>query len=183
MNSTVKQCVIDLEMNGTSMWNDTIICLSALDTENPKEIITFHADKSEEELLIQFLKFFNAHRFQNVIGYNVFYDHQVVVTHAIKHRLPVGAFYDVQLTDLMLILKGRRFTYNQVGSLNEWSKFLLNKEKMQTEDSVPALWRQGKLDQISLYNKQDVELAYQIWKRLHECIGGYNQVVRHGVKQ
>jgi hypothetical protein len=170
MYNNGKKCIIDLEMNGTSMWDDKIICISALDTTNPTEIKTFTSEK-EEETLISFLQFFNSRNFQTLIGFNIFYDHQCIVTHAIKYRLPIGAFYNVYLTDLMLILKGRRFTYNKVGSLNEWAKFLLNKEKMPTEDTIPALYRQGKLDQILRYNQTDVEISYQIWRRLQDCLG------------
>jgi hypothetical protein len=171
MYNNEKKCIIDLEMNGTSMWDDKIICISALDTTNPTEIRTFASEK-EEETLIEFLQFFNSHRFTELVGFNVSYDHQCIVTHAIKYRLHIGAFYNIYLMDLMLVLKGRRFTYNQVGSLNQWAKFLLNKEKMPTEDTIPALYRQGKLDQILLYNQTDVQISYELWRRLQDCLGG-----------
>ena len=171
MYSNGKNCVIDLELNGTNMWEDKIICISALDTTDPSEIKTFASEK-EEETLISFLKFFNSNGFQTLIGFNVSYDHQCIVTHAMKYCLPIGAFYSVYLTDLMLILKGRRFTYNQVGSLDQWGKYLLNQGKMTIEDTIPALYRQGKLDQIRRYNQTDVRITFRIWQRLQECLGG-----------
>lgn len=166
MYSNEKMCVLDVETNSTDMWSGKIVCIGAMDVDNPNEILTF-AEQREEETIIKFLQFFNRNKFKKIIGYNTPFDHQAVVSRCLKFSLPVGSFYDAEIVDVMQILKGKKYNYNKPGTLNQWSRYILNKEKLATEDTIPALYRQGKLDQILRYNRTDVELTYQIWKRIN----------------
>jgi len=165
-----KACVIDVELNSTDMWSGRVLCISALDIDRPDDVKVFY-NQREEELIINFLKFFNKYKFQKIISYNAPYDHQVVVSRALKYRLPVSLFYNAKLVDIMQILKGKKYNYNKLGSLQDWSKYILNKEKLQKEASISELDKEGKLEQIIEYNITDTILAYELFKRLDFCLG------------
>jgi predicted PolB exonuclease-like 3'-5' exonuclease len=165
-----KTCVIDVELNSTDMWSGRVICISILDVDRPDDIKVFH-DQMEEELIMNFLKFFNKKKFQKICAYNAPYDHQVIISRCLKYRLHAGIFYDAELVDLMQILKGKKFNYNRLGKLQDWSAYILNKKKLEKEASVAELDRQGKLEQIIQYNMNDVILAYELFKRIDFCLG------------
>ena len=165
-----KTCVIDVELNCTDIWSGRVICISILDVDRPDDIKVFH-DQREEELIMNFLKFFNKNKFQKICAYNAPYDHQVIISRCFKFRLPAGIFYDAELIDLMQILKGKKFNYNRLGSLQDWSKYILNKKKLQKEASISELDQQGKLEQIIAYNINDTRLAYELFKRIDFCLG------------
>ena len=162
-----KTCIIDIETTDCNPWQGRIITIGAMDVDS-KEIKVFH-DENEEVLLMKFLQHFNANQYHQVIGYNLAYDKRYILGKCMKHRLPANAFYRATSTDLMMILKGfeRSYNFNRPGTLNEWAQFLLGKGKLHFDVPVPILYQQERIQDIIEYNKNDLELTYEIWKRLN----------------
>jgi hypothetical protein len=77
----------------------------------------------------------------------------------------------------MLILKNPvndQFNYNKVHKLNDWSRLILGEEKIIKKGSVGTLYSEGRLLELIEYNRQDVHLALELWKRITEVEGVKN---------
>jgi predicted PolB exonuclease-like 3'-5' exonuclease len=152
-------------MNGTDIWSGKIVCISAMDVDNPGDIKTFHEER-EEELIVRFLQFFNRNKFQKIVSFNAPHDHLVIISRCLKYQIPAGGFYNAELIDVMQILEGKKYNYNKLASLDQCAQYLLSKGKLKTEDNIPTLYMKGKLSEIILYNRTDVQLTYELWKRI-----------------
>lgn len=142
-----------------------------IDSEN-QEIQSFTGNY-EEILLKNFLRYFNNNQFTEIIGYNCVWDVRVILSRCMKYRLRANAIYRARCTDLMMILKGfeKGYNYNEVGTLDKWSKFLGGPGKIKTEASIAELYRMGRWSEITEYNTRDLKLAYDLWDRLNDVIG------------
>jgi len=142
-----------------------------MDTET-KEMRIF-SDENEESLLVQFLQFFEENKYTELIGYNINFDIRFVLAKCMKYRLSATAFYRAFCTDLMMILKSFRkgYDFNEVGTLDQWGRFLLGQGKLATEVSIPMLYKMGRVDEIIEYCENDLRLTFGVWERLHAVIG------------
>jgi len=167
-----KKCVIDIETNGDP-WTGRIISIGIMDV-NSREITIFY-EENEEILLMHFLQFFNKNGFNHIIGFNVSYDIRFIFSKCLKYRLTANGFFKAPTTDLMVLLKkiNTSFSYNRPGQLSEWGK-LIGKNKMLKSAPVPILFQQKKMDEILAYNKNDLELTYELWKRIRLVLDGYS---------
>lgn len=132
-----------------------------------KKINVFHYEK-EEILLIQFLQYFNKHHFQQVIGYNISYDVRFIFSRCLKYNLAAPAFFKSKKVDLMRILKSVNggYDFNKPGTLDQWCQYLFNKSKTYNNIEIPSLYELGRIDDILSYNKNDLKLTYNLWKRI-----------------
>ena len=166
-----RRCVLDIETTGFNPWTGRIICIGIMDVRL-NDVTIFH-DNHEETLLIQFLKYFNKMEFGEIIGFNIGFDIRFIIGRCLRYKLPASAFYEANSTDLMMILKGfkRTYNFNRPGTLDEWAGFLLGKRKLLKSSSVPMLYRQGRIDEILDYNRNDVQLTYELWDRINSVVG------------
>ena len=180
MNSEYKnkRCVLDIETTGFNPWTGRIICIGIMDVKS-NDVTVFYGNR-EETLLVQFLKYFNKMEFREIIGFNIGFDIRFIISRCLRYKLPASTFYAASSTDLMMILKGfkRTYNFNRPGTLDEWARFLLGKGKLFKNSSIPALYRQGRINEIIEYNKNDVEITYEIWKRINSVLG----CVSHGAR-
>lgn len=172
-NDRYRKCILDIETTSFIPWDGgRIICIGIKDIESG-EIVIFY-DENEETLLIRFFQYFNKMNFCEIIGYNISFDIRFIFSRCLRFRLPSYGFFTVSHVDLMMILKGvtKGFNYNQPGSLNDWTKFIFNKKKLFENTEIPALYQQRKLSEILEYNRHDVELTYELWKRIMLVLHG-----------
>jgi hypothetical protein len=68
----------------------------------------------------------------------------------------------------MKILKGviKEDNFNKPGTLNQWSQYLLGKNKLFNNKQIIELYIEGRIKEIIEYNKRDLELTYEIWKKI-----------------
>ena len=170
-----ESCIIlDLETNGDP-WRGRIIIVGVMDVKS-HQVTTFY-DESEEILLIQFLKFFNRNRYNHVIGYNINFDRRFLFSKFVKYRLNAGKFFKAATTDVMKIVKdlNNGFSYNRPGRLGEWAE-LIGKNKFVKTAPVPLLYKEGKITEILEYNRSDLKLTHELWKRIQFVLKEeYNQ--------
>jgi len=161
--------VLDLESTGQP-WNGRIVCIGCKNVTTG-ETKTFY-DDHEEKLIVDFLKYFNKHKFTKIIAYNAPFDYRQIVAKCLRYGIKLMDFQYVKLVDIMKILKefNHGYNYNQPGKLNEWSRFLLGQEKISKNGTIKDLLAQGRLLEILDYNRQDVELTYKLWKRIHQIM-------------
>jgi uncharacterized protein YprB with RNaseH-like and TPR domain len=168
-----KKCVLDIETTGFNPWSGKIICIGIKDVDS-NDVTIFH-DDHEETLLIRFLQYFNKNNFREVIGFNVGFDVRYIIARCLRYRIPADVFLTANYVDLMRVLNGfkRLANFGRPGTLDEWSRFLLGRGKLLNNASVPALYHQGRITEILEYNKNDVEITYEIWKRINSVFGVY----------
>lgn len=165
-----KNCVLDIETNGDT-WTGRIISIAIMNVET--KVIAVFYDESEEVLIMHFLQYFNKNGFNNIIGFNINYDIRYIFGKCMKYRLPANGFFKAKTTDLMMILKGlnRSYNFNRPGHLGEWGR-LIGKNKLSKSAPIPVLYQQKKIDEILAYNKNDIELTYELWKRMTLVLDG-----------
>jgi len=171
-----RRCVIDVETTN-DQWTGQLVCIGILNIDSENQEIQSFTGSYEEMVLKNFLRYFNNNQFDEIIGYNLCWDIRVVLSRCMKYRLRADAIYRARCTDLMMILKGfgKGYNYNEVGSLDMWSKFLGGPGKIKTEASIEDLYKMGRWSEIIEYNIRDLKLTYDLWDRLNIVIGRQNQ--------
>lgn len=173
--NTNKKCILDIETTSFIPWEKgKIICIGIKDVDSG-EVVVFQ-DENEEALLIQFFQYFNKMNFREVIGFNISFDVRFLFSRCLLYSLPARNFFAITHVDLMMILKGvnKGYNFNQPGTLNEWSIYLFGKSKLFENTQIPQLYRQGRIEEIIEYNKNDLELTYKLWQRIKLVLNGYS---------
>jgi DNA polymerase elongation subunit (family B) len=168
-----KSIVLDIETTGSVLAGKCVLigCYNLLNGE----MKTFYDDR-EDVLIKKFLDYFHTFDFQNVIGYNIYWDLRYLYAKCLKYNIKIST-KDIHVNDLMLILKNPvndQFNYNKVHKLNDWSRLILGEEKILKKGSVGTLYSEGRLLELIEYNRQDVHLALELWKRITEVEGVKN---------
>lgn len=160
--------VVDIETTSLQPHEGRIICICAKDTTRNRTY-TFQAD-NEEEMLRQFIDFHQAREIEAVIGYNVLFDIRYLFARCLLHQINGQGFFQQRYEDLMSILKsvGYRYSTNDPGSLEDWTKLLFNEDKLLRNENVPQLYEQGETERICQYCHSDVELTSKLWNRIQE---------------
>lgn len=169
-----KRCVIDIETEGLSPIDGRIICIGIKDVDNGSVIVFF--DNDEKRMLIDFFDFFSKKCFREIIGYNVLFDIRFIFARALKYDLDAQGFFNCDFNDLMSIMKSVKnvWSLNRPHTLDEWSQLVFGNGngKIELKMSVAELFRNGLIDKIIEYNKHDVELTCNLWKRVEKILWG-----------
>jgi len=146
-----RKCVIDIETEGLEPWKDRIICIGVRDTDNPKTIVFF--DEDEKAVLEGFVKYYLKKGFNEVIGFNVNFDIRFIFAKCLKYEIPAPGLFNSTFTDVMDNVRSvkRIYSYNKPGKLEQWLQFLFERREF---------------TRIIQYNKQDVDMTYELWKRI-----------------
>lgn len=161
-----KKCVIDIETTDLHPTQGRIICIGCKDVDSGRTIVFY--DDDEQQMLADFLDYFHKKNFEEIIGYNVFFDIRFIFGRCMKYELETNGFFSSKYTDLMQIMKSVKpmWSMNRPGTLDEWTEFLFGSGKMRMPDSVCELYKQGKISDIMKYNERDVEITCQLWERI-----------------
>ena len=162
----MNKCILDIETTSFEPWTGRIICIGVKDI-NDGEIQVFY-DDNEESLLLKFFRHMNKKQYREIIGYNISFDMRFIFARCLRYKLPTNGFFDKYQIDLMMILKNvkKGFNYNQPGTLYDWAHALLGKGKLFENTKVPELYNQGRIDDLIEYNKNDLDLTFELWKRI-----------------
>lgn len=168
----MKECVIDIETTTFTPWEQgRIICIGVLDVETKKANM-FH-DQSEETLLIRFLRHYKKNQYRLIIGFNISYDLRFLFSRCLKFNIPAPYLFKTKSYDLMLALKSVNpgYNLNKPGTLDEWSKAILGRRKLFSNKQIPEMYFAGRLDDIVEYCENDLDLEYQLWKKISFVLG------------
>jgi DNA polymerase elongation subunit (family B) len=171
MNSKYsKDLVVDIETTGKFPWDGKIVCIGCKNCDGFETKIFF--DRDEEKLIMEFIRFFNEHKFDRIVGYNVAHDYRFLVSKCLKYRIALRDFQFVKLIDVMKILKEayHGYNYNKPGTLDEWSTFLVGRGKLRINKSVKELLSENRIDEIRQYNQTDVELCFKLYERINQVM-------------
>mgnify|MGYP001118584100 CR=1 FL=1 len=170
--SSHRKIVLDIETTDLHPANGQLICIGVKETDTGITRVFF--DRNERLMVQRFIDFFNKGDFQEVIGYNLFFDTRFIFGKCLRYNIPMGSFYRARYNDLMQTVKSvkNRYSTNRPGSLNSWVKFIFGKSKTLKNASVPHLFHEGKISDIVAYNKMDVTLTHMLWKRVNLVLEG-----------
>lgn len=169
----MKKCIIDIETTTFLPWEKgRIICIGHKDLQTKKNHIIH--DKEEKILVKKYIDFFEKEEYTNIIGYNVNYDIRFILSRLLKYKIPAPFFLKAKSIDIMAFLKGPnlRLNYNKPGTLNQWSKFVLDRTKHFHNKQIPDLFLIGRTEDILCYNKNDLELTFELYQRLQHISAG-----------
>jgi len=161
-----KSVIIDIETTGSNPWDSRITVIGALDINRPGDPQFFYG-KDEKVIVEKFMKWFDENGFNEIIGYNVSFDHRFIFSRMLRYMIPSGAFSWANLYDLMSVMKQVQmafvYGFNKPGSLGEWGKYLFNLDKTLTFEEILKAWEDGRINDIIEHNARDLELTYLLW--------------------
>jgi len=162
----VKALIINIETTGLKPWDSRIISISAMDPRDPKTFHTF-ADKDEQMMMRQFLDFFNAGDFEQLIGYNVSFDFRFLFSRIMLYQIKNRRFLEMELLDVMQIMKQVQlkfvFGFNKPGSLGEWANLLFDLRPLLTFEEILKAWEEERIEDVNAHNEQNVLLTFLLW--------------------
>ena len=166
-----KKCIIDIESTGLLPWESELICIGIRGCNEDDNIKIFHGE--EESILKNFMDYYKRKNYTEIIGYNLSFDFRFIFAKCLQYNIKCKSFFNSSLTDLMKIMKSGRNFYgstNRPGKLDEWVVFLFKDGKIPLPDRIHKLFEQGRIDEIIRYNKKDVQITYQLYKRVREVL-------------
>lgn len=160
------RCILDIETTSFQPWSGRIICIGIKDACNG-DVQVFY-DEDEGSLLMRFLRHVNKKHYNEIIGFNLAFDMRFIFARCLRYKIQTYGFFDTVQTDMMMILKNvkKGYNYNQPGTLDDWANALLGKKKLFDNTQVPELYDQGRIQDLFEYNQNDLELTYELWKRV-----------------
>jgi len=166
----MKRCVIDVESEGLEPWKDRLICVGCRDTDSPKTKVFFSED--EKDLVNEFISYYNRKGFNEVIGFNVSFDLRFIFAKCLKYRIPAPKLFNSHFVDVMDNVKSirRMYSYNKSGKLDDWLQYLFGIGKLEKGKSVKDMFEKREFTRIILYNRQDVNMTYELWKLIRTIL-------------
>lgn len=161
--------ILDIETTGLPR-DGRLVCIGCKEYKSLETKIFFN--KNEEKMVIDFMRFFNKFKFNRIIGYCISHDYRFIVSRCLKFRIALGDFQFAKLIDIMKILKGNYHGYNlnRPGTLDQWSKFLVGRGKLDKDKSVKDLFSEDRIIDIIDYNRVDLEITYKIFERINQVM-------------
>jgi len=158
--------IVDIETTGLNPWESRIICIAAMDPYDPDNVITFF-DLDEKVMVEEFISWFNSSNYNQLIGYNVTFDHRFVFTTCMRYRIQCPKWADADLWDIMEVMQRvkREYVYgtNKSGSLDNWAQLLLNKKKALDFEGILLAWKQKRYEDIINYCVEDVNMEAELF--------------------
>jgi len=163
----LKPLVVDIETSGLNPWESRIIVIGCKDVLAQEEPIVQFSDPDEMKMLEDFLTFFHAGGYNQVIGFNYGFDLRFIFAACMRYRLQCPEIEAAKIYDLANIMKQVKDSYvfntNKQGDLDSWSRYLLNMKKTMTAEQMLTAWDEGRILDILAYNENDVLLEYYLW--------------------
>lgn len=166
-------CILDIETTGLDPWDSKMICIGALDVATvaslediAKNTIVFASD-DESQMIDNFIDWFKRNEFTQIIGYNLSFDHRFIFAKCLKFMVPCSQFRYADMYDIMQVMQQvkREFVYgfNKAGSMSLWTEYLFGRTKTMTIEDMLKAYKEGRIQDIVEYNKDDVRSTYDLW--------------------
>lgn len=151
--------ILDIETTGLEPFKDRIVGIG-IKTEVLEEI---KVGDNEKELLEWFWGI--QGRLDNIIGWNIDrFDLWFIRIRSIKHNVKIK---ELRSIDLFKILFPENF--QRWKSLNDVSESFFGERKDKSGQMIQEAFLNKEFDKIKEYLKNDLNLTYNLYKRLYEC--------------
>jgi len=166
------RCILDIESNSFKPYepHSRLICIGIMDVTSDETKV--FQDNNEKAMITNFFTYFNKKQFCQIIGYNVSFDIQFLFSRCLYFQISNKRFFTTPTYDIMWILKNVKGKngYNHCGSLNDWCKVILGKEKTFQNTEIADLYKKGLITEIVNYNKRDLELEAELLHRIEHVL-------------
>jgi predicted PolB exonuclease-like 3'-5' exonuclease len=141
-------------------------------------------DKDERKIIDQFWRTMEAEavrqhglNFIRLVGFNIKdFDIHFILVRSLHHNVKIAKFNGRQTIDLREHLANFK-TYMRKGSLNDYARLIKidGKYKDIKGEEVPLLWKEGKLEDLENYLKQDLLMTEALYLKCKELgiLGDY----------
>lgn len=170
----MRECVLDIETTSLDPKEGRIVCIGVKNVKYSKYKI-FMDTNNEEIMIKEFLDYYRYNKFDTVIGYNVVnFDMRYIFIKCLKYELDARELIFSKHIDLMYLLRSFKNGFYGNGKfekLDVWASYLLNQGKIPIPRSVKELYKRGEYSTIITYNKQDLRITHNLYKRLKKVFG------------
>ena len=159
----MKSLVLDIETTGLNPLTDKITCIGVKEFGlNTYNSFSTMYDDDEGIILDTFWRI--AAGFDKLVGWNINgFDWKFLKIRSLIKGVKIPKYFTKKdRIDLMIILKTDRWQ-----KLDTYAKLLLDRRKS-TENPI-ELFRNKEMGKLSLFNKNDVELTFDIFRQCVEC--------------
>ena len=152
------EVIIDVETTGLHGLKEKIIGIGM--RKSAEEIV--FVEGNEKALLEMFWERISPG--DTLIGFNLHFDWDSFLRlHSAKHKIPLKP---VHYLDMMKVLNPK---WMAKGKLEEYADFFgISRNGKYTGKDIPELWKEGKIDEIKKYLKQDVKTTWELWRICRE---------------
>ena len=160
----MKDIIFDIETTGLNPLKDRITAIG-IKTNNDELIFT---DSKEERIIKSFWRYLKRFKEFRLIGFNNFeFDNSFIIIRSMKFRINV-----LDINYKSIDLRRKLFNGNKYkkGTLDDFSKLVKYTPKYNgyCAAHIPLLWKEGKIDELIEYLKQDIRMTYKVYERLRE---------------
>jgi len=171
----VKELIINIETTGVLPFESNAFSIAYIDLSAATPEVVVMINDNEEELINEFLDWFDAQNFTRIVGYNVSFDHRFIFTKACRYRKVANKWANIQQRDIMQILKQVQeafvFGFNKPGTLDEWGNELLGYGKLAPQEDMLKAFLAQDWDYVLAYSSRQVQLTYDLYALLRYCSG------------
>ena len=166
------EIIVDIETTGTDPLKDRIIAIGIRKVNINVRAVDC---RDEQDMLEQFWRIIHNENIQRIIGFNVDFDWTFIKLRSLKYGIKIRHFRKhEERIDIRHILNSNRYAK---GTLNDYAKFFgIPYNSNISGKEIPQLWKkygetgdEKVIDAIMDHCKEDVEVTYQIYKKLKEC--------------
>ena len=162
-----KELLINLETTDLMPTKGKIYSIAFLDLTTPGAQTQIAVSDNEEELIKEFLAYFEAGNFAKLVGYNTAFDYRYIFAKMMQYRLVSKAWKSIALKDVMQIMKQVKesfvFGFNRPGTLDEWGKAILGKGKYGSQDLMLKKYISGDFDYVKAFQNRQIELTRDLY--------------------
>ncbi|MCH8908990.1 MAG: ribonuclease H-like domain-containing protein, partial [Candidatus Heimdallarchaeota archaeon] len=155
-----KSLILNIETLGIDPKEARIVSISYQDPNiaGAQPIVILLED--ELEILKEFLRVFTANNYNEIIGYNIAFDHRFIIAKCMFYQLPCKEFVDADLFDLMQIMKQIKrkfvFNFNKSFSLSSWSEYFFDFPKRFPDSKMMELYRAGVFNEVEQFSADQI---------------------------
>lgn len=171
----LKELIVNVETTGVLPFEANAFSIAYIDLSAATPETVVMINDNEEELINEFLDWFDSQNFTRIVGFNVSFDHRFIFAKACRYRRVAQKWANVQMRDIMQILKQVQeafvFTQNKPGTLDEWGNELLGYGKLAPQEDMLKAFLAQDWEYVTAYNSRQAQLVYDLYALLRYCAG------------
>ena len=99
-----KELLVNIETTDAKPWKGRIYSIAYQDLSIPGALPVILINENEEELLRQFVTFFNSENYKKLIGFKLTFDHRYIFNKIMLYRMFSEKWADIDLKDVKQLL-------------------------------------------------------------------------------
>ena len=165
--SLEKELLVNIETTDAKPWKGRIYSIAYQDLSTPGIEPVVLINESEEELLGEFISFFNQNDFKRLIGFKLTFDHRYIFNKLMLYRMQSKKWADIDLRDVKQLLDQvkEEFVYfpDKTGSLDDYGKELLGKGKYGPQKTMLKMFLAKNFPYVKAFQERQIEITKDLY--------------------